>query len=243
MNYIKRRRPRRSIIPNQGKWSVTAWIIAINVVIYLILTIYLIANISSIEDPSSLTLFNYFALKPTSILQGEFLSSIVLHMFTHTFFFHLLINMFVLFSLGMFCERIIGRKRFLWFYITAGLFAGILSVLLSGFFGATVWGARIFGSPNIPSVGASGAIFGLAALLMMLIPRLKFTIIFLPFFSLSAYIIIPAALFIMWGLTILFGWPIGNVAHFGGFLVGLIYGLYLRSKYKRKIERLQRMFR
>ena len=118
-----------------------------------------------------------------------------------------------------------------------------------GFFGSSKLGSVFFGSPDIPAVGASGAIFGVAALLMMLIPRLKFSIIFLPFFSFPAYAIIPSALFIMWGATILIGIftnspvLIGNVAHFGGFLVGVIYGHYLNIKYRRKITQLQRMFR
>jgi membrane associated rhomboid family serine protease len=47
----------------------------------------------------------------------------------------------------------------------------------------------------------------------------------------------------MWGLSILGNWPIGNVAHFGGFLVGIIFGIYLRMKYKRKIKKLQQLFR
>jgi membrane associated rhomboid family serine protease len=37
--------------------------------------------------------------------------------------------------------------------------------------------------------------------------------------------------------------PIGNSAHFGGLIIGLIYGLYLRSKYKKKIAMIQRHFR
>ena len=91
-------------------------------------------------------------------------------------------------------------------------------------------------------VGASGAIFAIAGLYVMLLPRIRFSIIFLPFFSLPAYVMVPAALFIMWGLSVAFNWPIGNVAHFVGFLTGVGYGAYLRFKYKNKVERLQRFF-
>jgi len=241
MNYYKKRET-PSKLRHKRKWSITAWIIILNIAVFIFLWIYFLFNTQDLKDPSSLILPNYFLLKPSNILQGKFLPSIILHMFTHTLFLHLFVNMFVLFSLGIFCERIIGRKRYIWFYLIAGLFAGFLSVLLSGFYGSTPLGERIFGPPDIFMTGASGAIFGIAALLMMLIPRLKFSIIFLPFFSMPAYIIIPAAVFIMWGLTIAFNLPIGNVAHFGGFLVGVIYGLYLRTKYKRKITQLQRMF-
>jgi len=235
MNYYKLRR-KKKFSDRLNRLSATSWIILINITVYLLLKILILTT-------NSLEVLNYFALKPTNILQGQYLSSIILHMFTHTMLFHLFINMFVLYSLGSLSERIIGRKRFIWFYLTAGLFAGILSVLLAGFFGTTEIGARIFGAPDIFMVGASGAIFAIAGLYVILLPRLKFMIIFLPFFSLPAYIMIPLLLAIMWIVTIIFNAPIGNVAHFGGFLVGIAYGLYLKNKYARKVQILQKMFR
>lgn len=242
---MNRYRKRKStFFKRPGSWSITAWLIIVNIAVFLFLKIYLIITApSSVDDILNLGLFNYFVLKPTSILQGKYLSSLVLHMFTHIYFWHLLINMFVLFSLGRLCEKIIGKKRYLWFYILSGLFAGILSVLLSGFFGTSELGERIFGSPEIFMMGASGAIFAIAGLYMVLLPKLRFMIIFLPFFSLPAYVMIPATLFGIWILTIIFNLPVGNVAHFGGFLSGFVYGLYLRNKYKRKVLKLQRMFR
>lgn len=214
--------------------SAVGWIILINIVIF-ILTFILIAVFKE-------RAYDYFALKPSSILQGKYLWTLVTHMFSHGGFFHLFVNMFVLFSLGGLCEKIIGRKRFIWFYLISGLFAGVLSVLLAGFYGSSVLGERIFGSPDLFMVGASGAIFAIAGLFVMLLPRLKFFIIFFPFVSFPGYILIPLALFLMWGASILFSWPIGNVAHFGGFLVGIVYGYYLKTKYKRKVEILRNHF-
>lgn len=185
---------------------------------------------------------DYLALKPSNIIQGKYLWTLLTHMFLHGGIGHLLINMFVLFSLGGLCEKIIGKKRFIWLYLISGIFAAVLSVILTAKFGTTEIGERIFGNPTTYMVGASGAIFALAGLYVILLPRLKFMIIFLPFFSLPAYIMVPLVLFIMWGLSIAAGWPIGNVAHFGGFLAGIFYGLYLKNKYAKKVERLQKMF-
>ena len=106
--------------------SVTGWLIIINAVAS-ILSIILWSIYPNFID--------YVALKPISIIHGKYLWTLVTHMFVHGGFFHLFINMFVLFSLGGLCERIIGRKRFLWFYLSAGLFAGLLSVFFAGFFG------------------------------------------------------------------------------------------------------------
>ncbi len=224
-------RKRRSRVAEQ-RFSLVTWLIIFTVVVSTIS--FFILNSQYAE---------YIALKPSNILQGKYLWTLLTHIFIHGGIAHLAINMFVLYSLGRLCERIIGKKRFIWFYVLSGIFAGLLSVILAGFFGNTSGGARIFGSPDILMVGASGAIFAIAGLYVMLLPRLKFMIIFLPFFTLPAYIMVPGMLFVMWILSVIGNWPIGNVAHFGGFLAGIFYGAYLREKYKRKVERLQRMFR
>lgn len=185
---------------------------------------------------------NYFALYPKNILAGKYLWTLLSHVFVHGGIGHLLINMLALFSLGGVCERIIGRKRYIWFYLAAGIFAGLLSALTAGFFGYGAW-AKVFGSPEIYMVGASGAIFGIAGLFVMLLPKVRFTIIFLPFFSLPAYIMVPIVLLLTWLATIAANLPIGNIAHFGGFLAGIVYGYYLRVKYRKKVVMLERLFR
>jgi len=212
--------------------NVTNWIIIINIIVFILGLIFVLIN----QDG-----WKYLALQPDSILQGKYVWTFLTSMFMHANFFHLFVNMFVLFSLGSFCERIIGAKRFLWFYIISGLAAGVAFVLLAGFFGNTSLGSTIFGNPSLPGVGASGAIFAIAGLFMILTPHLKFSIIFLPFFSLPAYIMIPLVLFATWLISAGTGFPIGNTAHFGGFLAGIVYGLFLRKKYSKKIRVLNRM--
>lgn len=234
MNRYHIKKNRSGLSTMLGSFSTIAWLIIIT---------SLISILGFIIFGFFPDYIDYIALKPSNIMQGKYLWTLITHMFVHAGFFHLFVNMFVLFSLGSLCERIIGKKRFLWFYIISGIFAGILSVVLSVQFGHTPWGERIFGSPDIFMVGASGAIFAIAGLYVMLLPKLRFMIIFLPFFSLPAYVMVPLALFIMWIVSILGNWPVGNVAHFGGFLAGIIYGLYLRAKYRKKVAKLQRMFR
>ncbi len=214
----------------------------LSVVIILIITTSVISIAGLILLAVIPDSINYFALKPSNILAGKYLWTLVVHFFSHGNFFHLFINMFVLFSLGSLSERIIGRKRFFLFYITAGIFAGLLSVILSGLLG---YGAleKVFGGPATYMVGASGAIFAIAGLFVMLLPKLRFSIIFLPFLSLPAYIMVPLVLIITWVVTIAVGLSIGNVAHFGGFLTGLAYGYYLRLKYQKKVKLLERVFK
>jgi membrane associated rhomboid family serine protease len=231
---VYRRRGRRS--SGLGSWlralSATGWIILVSTILSVIGFVTFAFGRPEL-----------FALKPSLFLEGKYLWTIVTHMFLHGGIFHLFINMFVLMSLGGLLERIIGQKRYVWLYVLSGVFAGLLSVALSGLYGATEFGARWFGSADVFMVGGSGAIFALAAMLMVLLPQLRFAIIFLPFFTLPAYVMVPLVLFVTWGASAVGGLPIGNVAHFGGFLVGLGYGLWLRRKYKRKIQILGRQFR
>lgn len=239
MNYYNIRRRRFSL----GDLSMVVWLIAINISIYLFFFFYRVIGGISFEELLQQPISQFFVIVPSSPFGISYVISLVGHMFTHLIFIHLALNMFVLFSLGGLSERIIGRKRFIWFYILSGIFAGLLSAVLAGLYGNTVLGERLFGSSIVPMMGASGAIFAIAGLYVMLLPRLKFMIIFLPFFSIPAYIMVPAVLFVTWIASIIFNLPIGNVAHFGGFIAGIAYGAYLRSKYRNKVMKLQRMFR
>src|SRR3990167_6888319 len=88
------------------------------------------------------------ALTPSLIFAGSSLWTFFTSMFMHAGLFHLFSNMFSLFFIGNFLEKIIGRKRLFWIYIFSGLSGGIFFVLSGMIF-----------SSDIPGVGASGAIF------------------------------------------------------------------------------------
>ena len=219
-----------------SRLSVTSWIILINVLFFIIVSIAIYSNQNLVE---------YIAIQSNNFFNGMYLWTLLTSMFMHANIFHLLINMFVLFSLGSLCEKIIGRKRYLAFYLISGIVAGLMFVSLAFVFGTTdpnFIGTKIFGSPEAFAVGASGAIFAIAGLFMILTPKLRFSIIFLPFFSLPAYIMIPLVLFGTWLVSSSVGFGVGNTAQLGGFLVGVVYGLYLKHKYKKKTRMIARYF-
>ena len=98
-------------------------------------------------------LLQYGAVSRPEIASGEYWR-LVTAGFLHAGFLHLAFNMYVLYVLGTMLEPAIGRTRFLLIYFVA---------LLAGSFGALLL------SPTAPTVGASGAIFGLmgAAVVVM----------------------------------------------------------------------------
>ena len=76
-------------------------------------------------------LLPYVALQPAAILAGKYWWTFIASMFMHGGFLHLFVNMFSLFSIGTLVERLLGKKRYLQFYIFSGLFAGLfLSILV-----------------------------------------------------------------------------------------------------------------
>lgn len=205
-----------------GRLSVTWFLVLINLLFFSITKIFFNENY-----------LDYFALKPAFIIHGIYLWSILTSFFIHVDISHLLINLFLLISFGSVCEKIIGRKRFLFFYLVSGLIIGVIFVFLSGFIGLGEINSGVFGSPNSFSLGASGVIFAIAGVIIVLTPKFEFNLFILPF-SIRAYIIIPLLLVLMWAVSFWLNLPVGNFAHFSGFIIGFVYGFFLKTKYPNK---------
>lgn len=214
-------RRKRSIF---GNLSVTVTLILINVVAFILFAILISSNIAVLD---------YIALKPANILQGKYLWTFITSMFMHGGLFHIFANMFSLLFIGSLVEKILGAKRYIYFYLISGLLAGLLFVLSSLIFPVDF---------NTFAVGASGALFGLIGLLMLLTPNLSVYLMFIPIPIKMKYAA-PGILVVLWLISIAGDVPIGNMAHLGGLITGLVYGLYLRKKYPRKIQMLNRHFR
>jgi len=136
--------------------------------------------------------------------------------FSHNMILHILINMFVLNSFGTLLEQILGRWRFLTFYLAAGVVSSLAHALVSAFY---------LHQPEIAALGASGAVAGLVLVFSLMFPKeriLLFGIIPLP-------ALVGALGFIGLDLYGLFeqsrgsGLPIGHGAHLGGAFAGIVY--------------------
>jgi membrane associated rhomboid family serine protease len=231
--YTKRRLGNNNSFSNLSrKFDVTTWIIIINIIVFVVVSI-----LAKIYDSDKV--FFYVALQANNFFSGVFWT-LLTNMFMHVNLTHLFVNMVSLFFIGSFIEKLIGRKRFFWFYILSGIFAGIFFVFLAYFFGGSELGAKIFGSPSIYAVGASGAIFALGGLLAVLIPKLRVYVFFV--IPMDMWLAMAVLLGGFWLASIFGGLPIGNSAHLGGLLAGLGYAFYLRKKYKRKVFMIRKYF-
>ena len=150
---------------------------------------------------------------------GRQISHIVMSMFLHGSWMHLLGNMWFLWLFGNNIEDSMTRPRFVAFYLLAGLAAALAQVTADP-------------TSGVPMVGASGAISGVMGAYLILFPRVRvFTMVPLGFFfyrmALPAWVMLIYWMFLQFagGITSIVAEQSGGVAfwaHVGGFLAGIV---------------------
>ena len=178
------------------------------------------AGLSLSGEITPASLHRFGAQFGPSIWQGEYWRFLTT-LFLHYNLLHLVFNLYALYVLGWMVEPLLGRRRFFSIYIFSGIFGSILSVSVH---------------PDFISVGASGAIFGLAgaALAMRLFqsPSLKKTL-FDPF----GFFLL---LFIFFNLIMGFlQESVDNAAHLGGLFAGFILGFYYMARIRDEAGKLR----
>lgn len=209
--------------PIRRFFPVIPLIIILNLVVYFFWAI-------SAKDESSF-MYQNFLVSWDSLTQGR-IWTLLTSVFSHNMFWHFLVNMMVLNSFGPILQQILGTKFFVKFYLAAGVISSLSHALVSMF---------ILGAPELPALGASGAIAGLVLLFSLLLPReriLIFGLIPVPaLFGALAFIGLD-----LWGLLAQVhggGLPIGHGAHLGGAFTGVIvYFWILRPRLKSRFRRI-----
>ena len=208
------------IIPRRTFPAVTAIIVAINILVFLYQAFILFTE----GEEGLNAMIQAVALVPGLVTSGQsvvlpFYLTFFTAMFVHGGLLHIASNMIYLVVFGDNVEDLMGPVLYIFFYLLCGLAASV---------------AQIAADPTsmIPNVGASGAIAGVLAGYLLLLPTGTVRILFfLPPFSRIARI--PALFFIsLWFILQIFGGAMslgstsesGGVAywaHVGGFLAGL----------------------
>ena len=178
------------------------WLIIINVAIWL----------GQYFSPSlDQTLVYYFGLTPILALQRGFIWQLATYMFLHGGVWHILLNMFSLWMFGSDLETTWGTRRFLQFYFFSGIGAGICVILLN----------YAFGNPRIPTIGASGAIFGILMAWAVLWPDRIVLFSFLFPIKVKYFVMIFGAIELLNSFNANSG--VSSFAHLGGMLFGYIF--------------------
>ena len=166
---------------------------------------------------------------------------IITHMFMHGGIWHIVFNMYALVMFGSILERTIGEKKFLILYFVCGLGAVALHLgvqyiqaqtFLAGIAKGTANAAANYAALKMtPTLGASGAIYGLLIAYAMQFPDARLSLIFLPVTSMSSktWVIIFAVIELLTGIT----GTVSGVAHFAH-LGGMLFGWLLIRYWKKK---------
>jgi membrane associated rhomboid family serine protease len=139
------------------------------------------------------------------------------YMFMHGGFWHLFFNMLWLWMFGMELEHVWGSRKFLWFYLTCGLGAGISNLAVTTALGQAA-----------PTVGASGAIMGVLIAFGMLFPDRPIYLYFLLPIRAKYFVAMVIGFDLFYGVTGS-GDGVAHFAHLGGALVGFLFLLAERD--------------
>ena len=182
------------------------------------------------------------------------ISQFITHMFMHGSPSHILFNMFGLWMFGSPLEQMWGRQKFLFFYISCGLGAALLQMLvyysqIQNLYQVIEFNNLSLSDPqlilnfmserdysdaitafNSVMVGASGAIYGVLVAFAFSFPNSKLMLLFLPF-PIKAKFFVPLLILIdlFFGISSFSVGPIAHFAHVGGAIIGLIMVLYWRK--------------
>ncbi|MEW6701798.1 MAG: rhomboid family intramembrane serine protease [Bacteroidota bacterium] len=189
-------------------------ILIVNIAVYFFQMIF--ENINFGGVPGWYFLNRYFALNPlTGVDQAGLpynfqIWQIFTYQFMHGGFTHILFNMFMLWMFGMEIENIMGSRKFLIFYLSCGVGAGLLQLLLP----------PLLFEGLAPTIGASGAVFGVMIAFAMFFPdRYVFIYFLIP--VKAKYLI--AFLVVIEFLSVGDQSVVAHIAHVGGALTGFTF--------------------
>ena len=197
----------------------TYLLLAINIAVFLWMTV----NGVSLRDPTPQQLLHYGANSPLLVLNGEWYR-LLTATFVHIGVIHIATNMWCLWNLGLLGEPLLGPMGMVAVYVLTGVAGNLLSV---------GWDVAVAGSPadlaGAVGAGASGAVFGIAGILIVLLSNRRLPIPWSELKRLRTSVVRFAAINLIIGLSTIWG-PLGNFvridnsAHLGGFLYGLALG-------------------
>jgi membrane associated rhomboid family serine protease len=168
---------------------------------------------------------------PSKIMAGQNLSTLLTAMFVHAGWLHIIGNMVFFWAFGPEIEDMMGRARYLTFYMIGGLVATFSQLLMTP-------------NSSLPNLGASGAIAAVMGAFLVTFPQDRIrTIVFLGIFV--TILFIPAVLLVgFWFLLQLFS-EVGSLAirrtdggtayaaHIGGFVFGMAFARLFDSRRRR----------
>jgi len=196
--------------PPRGGGSVTLGVPPVTPMMKIIIIVNAALLLPMLLDPVRATLVEYFALTPNSVLKG-FVWQIGTYMGLHSGLGHVFFNMLLLWMFSGELERIWGGRGYLRYYLVCGLGGGV-AIFIQG----------IIRNPEVPTLGASGALYGMIVAYGMLFSERR--VLFMMMFPMKAKTF--ALIFFFFALYYNFasaGGGVSHIGHLGGAVTGFIY--------------------
>jgi rhomboid protease GluP len=213
---VRERLPGQRTRSGPRSWAyapATYLLVGINCLVYLAMVVSHV----SLANPSVDDLMHWGANNATAVLYYGEWWRIVTAMFVHVGILHLATNMWCLWNLGLLGEPLVGPVGVFAAYILSGAAGNLLSI-----------GVNLAFRTDSVGAGASGAVFGIAGLLIVLLKSPRLPIPPKELSGLRRYVIYFAAINFVIGFGSLAVGSlvrIDNMAHLGGFLGGIIFAL------------------
>jgi rhomboid protease GluP len=203
----------------------TYLLLAINIAVYL----WMVTHHVDWNKPTESDLIRYGANEPWLVLHAEWYR-LLTATFVHVGFVHIACNMWCLWNLGILGEPLIGPFGMIAVYLLTGIAGNLLSMAGNVLATATTHNPRFLLEVG---AGASGAVFGIAGILIVLLSNRALPFPWEELRRLRSMVIKFAAINLVIGLSTMifnFGIRIDNFAHIGGFLAGLALGVPLSPR-------------
>jgi rhomboid protease GluP len=200
----------------------TYLLLAINCAVYL----WMVAHGVSPKLPSDTALLHYGANQTSAVLHGQWYR-LLTATFVHVGLLHLATNMWCLWNLGMLGEPLLGPFGMVAVYLLTGIAGNLLSMATNVVLALASRDPRFLLDIG---AGASGAVFGIAGILIVLLSNRRLPFPWQQLRQLRSRVVQFAAINLVIGLGTMFvdfGIRIDNMAHIGGFLSGLALGVPL----------------
>ena len=240
-------------MPNQNRsflasiMPVTRHLLVINVVVWLATIVFQRTGVIDLQRWLGLHFWQASHFNPAQLFTYMFMhdTSGVAHIF---------FNMFSLWMFGSLLERVMGSKRYLFYYISCGLGAALVQELVWQFSWQDIFASSVTGPASssitdiinaineghaaftmddfynsLLTVGASGAVFGILLAFGMIFPNMPLYLFFIPIPIKAKWVVVAYGL-----LELYFGISgnqpgVAHFAHLGGMIAGIIMILYWRN--------------
>ena len=178
--------------------------------IWIIVIVNVLVFVASLIDQNAI--FLRFGLIPANFTSSPW--TVFTYMFVHANWSHIFFNMLTLYFFGSFALSLVGETSFLITYFVGGIVGGLFYYAI----------ATLMGNSMSILVGASGAIYALGGLLLVMRPNARVITFPIP-------VPMPLWIAILVGFLIVAFLPgVAWEAHLGGILYGAAVGLYFRRR-------------